>query len=41
LNEVPLILRYDQKESTSKMNVSSTMIDTLKLAVKRFVGIYQ
>jgi hypothetical protein len=41
INEVPLILRYDQKESASKMNVTSTMVDTLKLVVKRFVGIYQ
>jgi dolichol-phosphate mannosyltransferase len=41
MNEVPLILRYDQKESASKMNVMSTMIDTLKLAAKRFLHIYQ
>ena len=41
MNEVPLILRYDQKESASKMNVKSTMIDTLKLAAKRFFRIYQ
>lgn len=41
INEVPLILRYNQKESTSKMNVKSTIIDTLKLAVKRFFCIYQ
>jgi len=39
MNEVPLILRYDQKEGASKMNVTSTMIDTLKLVVKRLVGI--
>jgi dolichol-phosphate mannosyltransferase len=41
MNEVPLILRYDQKESASKMNVKATIIDTLKLAVKRFICIYQ
>ena len=41
MNEVPLILRYDQKESASKMNVMSTMTDTLKLAAKRFFHIYQ
>ena len=41
MNEVPLILRYDQKESASKMNVTSTIIDTLKLVVKRLVGIYK
>jgi len=40
MNEVPLILRYDQKESTSKMNVKTTIVDTLKLMVKRFVGRY-
>ena len=39
MNEVPLILRYDQKESASKMNVTSTIIDTLKLVVKRLIGI--
>lgn len=41
MNEVPLILRYDQKESVSKMNLKVTIIDTLKLAAKRFVCIYQ
>jgi hypothetical protein len=38
---VPLILRYDQKESASKMNVTSTMVDTLKLVVKRVLRIYK
>ncbi len=41
INEVPLILRYDQKKGTSKMDVRSNIIDTLKLIVKRFVYIYQ
>jgi len=41
ISEVPLILRYDQKKSTSKMDVKSTIIDTLKLAAKRFICIYQ
>ena len=41
INEVPLILRYDQKESASKMNVASTMVDTLKLVVKRVLRIYK
>lgn len=41
MNEVPLILRYDQKKGTSKMDVKSTIIDTLILAVKRFFCIYQ
>ena len=41
MNEVPLILRYDQKKGVSKMDVKSTIIDTLKLAVKRYFHIYQ
>lgn len=41
INEVPLILRYDQKKGASKMDVKSTIIDTLILAAKRFVHIYQ
>jgi dolichol-phosphate mannosyltransferase len=40
MNEVPLILRYDQKESASKMNVKTTIVDTLILMTKRFVGRY-
>jgi len=40
INEVPLILRYDQKESASKMNVKTTIVDTLILMTKRFVGRY-
>lgn len=38
--EVPFILRYDQKEGISKMNVKSTIISTLKLVLKRFMGKY-
>ena len=30
-NEVPMILRYDQKQGASKMNVNSTIFQTLKL----------
>ena len=33
--EVPFILRYDMKQGTSKMNVKSTILKTLKLIVKR------
>ena len=33
-NEVPLILRYDQKSSKSKMNVRKTILDTLALAAR-------
>ncbi|MCT4665367.1 MAG: glycosyltransferase [Flavobacteriales bacterium] len=33
--EVPFILRYDLKEGLSKMNVNSTILNTLKLIVKR------
>lgn len=33
--EVPLILRYDQKEGPSKMRVFRTILDTLSLMVRR------
>jgi dolichol-phosphate mannosyltransferase len=33
--EVPFILRYDMKQGTSKMNVKSTILKTLKLILKR------
>ena len=35
IGEVPLILRYDKKEGASKMNVSKTIKQTLRLMVKR------
>jgi dolichol-phosphate mannosyltransferase len=35
IGEAPLILRYDMKHSTSKMNVRKTVIDTLILLFKR------
>ncbi len=38
--EVPFILRYDQKEGISKMNVKSTIVNTLKLVIKRSLGKY-
>lgn len=38
--EVPFILRYDQKEGISKMNVKATILNTLKLIVKRVFGRY-
>lgn len=37
--EVPMILRYDLKEGASKMNVVSTIRDTLSLAIKRRLGV--
>ena len=37
MNEVPLIVHYDYKVGNSKMDVSKTMRQTLKLAVKRFM----
>lgn len=37
--EAPLILRYDLKESASKMNVSKNVRETLGLLIKRFCGI--
>lgn len=38
--EVPLLLRYDQKLGVSKMAVSSTVMLTLKLLIKRRLGGY-
>lgn len=38
--EVPFILRYDQKEGISKMNVKATILNTLKLVLRRFLGKY-
>jgi dolichol-phosphate mannosyltransferase len=38
IEEVPLILRYDQKRSSSKMNVRRTIRQTLTLLVKRRLG---
>jgi dolichol-phosphate mannosyltransferase len=38
ITEVPLILRYDQKQGASKMKVLNTVADTLKLAVRRRFG---
>lgn len=39
IEEVPLILRYDQKKSASKMNVGKTIKQTLRLLVRRRFGI--
>ncbi|MEP6653447.1 MAG: glycosyltransferase family 2 protein [Myxococcales bacterium] len=39
ITEVPLILRYDQKQGASKMKVMRTVTDTLKLAARRRFGI--
>lgn len=36
--EVPLILRYDMKEGASKMKVITTIMDTLKLMIRRKLG---
>ena len=33
--EVPFILRYDMKQGTSKMNVKTTILKTLRLIIKR------
>lgn len=35
IGEVPLILRYDKKVGASKMDVGQTIMDTLKLIVRR------
>lgn len=39
VEEVPLILRYDQKKSASKMNVGKTVRQTLQLLFKRRLGL--
>jgi dolichol-phosphate mannosyltransferase len=39
VEEVPLILRYDQKLSASKMNVSKTIGQTLRLLMRRRLGL--
>ena len=36
--EVPLILRYDLKAGASKMDVGATIVNTLKLIVRRRAG---
>jgi dolichol-phosphate mannosyltransferase len=36
--EVPLILRYDQKASRSKMNIGRTLLSTLRLIAVRRIG---
>lgn len=36
--EVPLVLRYDRKRGVSKMRLLSTMVTTLRLLGRRFVG---
>ena len=40
IGEAPLILRYDKKSSSSKMRVARTIRQTLKLIVRRRLGIY-
>lgn len=38
IEEVPLILRYDQKQSASKMNIGKTVRQTLYLLLRRRLG---
>ena len=38
VSEVPLILRYDLKESLSKMKIGKTIKETLALIVERKLG---
>ncbi len=37
--EVPIILRYDYKSGKSKMNIGTTMLSTLRLAIRRRLGL--
>ena len=39
VREVPIILRYDLKEGTSKMKILRTTLNTLTLMVRRFLGL--
>lgn len=39
MSEVPLLLRYDQKLSSSKMNVGRTVRQTLSLVRRRLLGL--
>jgi dolichol-phosphate mannosyltransferase len=41
VTEVPLVLRYDRKAGASKMNVVTTIKDTLVLLAKRRFGNYE
>jgi len=38
MSEVPLVLRYDQKEGVSKMKVGRTVLNTLKLMIRLRFG---
>lgn len=38
IEEVPLVLRYDRKQGASKMKVMRTVVTTLRLLGRRFVG---
>ena len=38
IEEVPLVLRYDRKQSTSKMKIVTTAVTTLRLLWRRFRG---
>jgi dolichol-phosphate mannosyltransferase len=38
ISEVPLVLRYDRKRGASKMKLVTTIVTTLRLLVRRFVG---
>ena len=38
MGEVPMLLRYDQKEGPSKMKVASNSVQTVKLLLKRRLG---
>ena len=36
--EVPMTLRYDLKPGASKMNLGATVVETLKLLIRRRLG---
>ena len=39
--EVPMILRYDQKPTPTKMKIFTTIFQSIKLLIKRKVGIFK
>jgi dolichol-phosphate mannosyltransferase len=38
--EVPMILRYDQKPTATKMKIFRTVFQTVKLLIKHKIGIF-
>ncbi|MCS7087501.1 MAG: glycosyltransferase family 2 protein [Thermoflexales bacterium] len=41
VTEIPMVLRYDRKPSESKMNVRRTVVQTLRLLLRRRLGYFR